>query len=73
VNAFFRWKNLRDTPDAIEMTAFLIKPLELKTTFSVPTEATVDVSLRRLQMLRIAPSATNGAVQANTAGCVTIP
>ena len=54
INAFFRWKNVRDTPDAIEMSLFLVKPSELKTTFTIPAEATADVSLRRLQMLRVA-------------------
>lgn len=81
VNAFFRWKNVRDTPDAIEMAIFLIKPSELKTTFTIPTEATADISLRRLQKLRITPGAkvhwtfgsANGEAQADTSGCVTIP
>ena len=36
VNAFFRWKNLRDTPEAVEMSLFLVKPSELKTTFPDP-------------------------------------
>jgi poly(3-hydroxybutyrate) depolymerase len=81
VNAFFRWKNVRDTPDAIEMAIFLTKPPEIKTTFTIPTEATADVSLRRLQTLKIAPGAkihwtfgsANGKAQADTAGCVTMP
>ena len=58
INAFFRWKNVRDTPDVVEMTLFLVKPADLKTTFTIPTEATADVSLRRLQMLKVAPGAT---------------
>jgi poly(3-hydroxybutyrate) depolymerase len=81
VNAFFRWKNTCDTQEAIEMSLFLTKPSELKTKFTIPAEATADVSLRRLQMLRVAPGeavrwtfgATNGRVQADTAGCITIP
>lgn len=81
VNAFFRWKNVRDTSDALEMSIFLIKPSELKTTFTIPTEATADVSLRRLQMLQVAPGETvrwtfgsaNGEVRADAAGCATIP
>ena len=81
VNAFFRWKNVRDTPDAVEMSLFLVKPSELKTTFTIPAEATADVSLRRLQTLRVAPGETvrwtfgtaSGEVQADAAGCVTIP
>lgn len=81
INAFFRWKNVRDTPDVSETTLFLIKPAELKTAFTIPTEATADVSLRRLQMLRIAPGAvvrwsfgkSEGEIRADAAGCVTIP
>jgi poly(3-hydroxybutyrate) depolymerase len=81
VNAFFRWKNLRDTKDAIEMSLFLIKPSELKTSLAIAAEATADVSLRRLQMLRVAPGETvrwafgpaSGEVQADSTGCVTIP
>ncbi len=49
INAFFRWKNLSDTPAAIEISLFLVKPSELKTTFTIPAESTADVSLRRLQ------------------------
>jgi hypothetical protein len=81
VNAFFRWKNVRDTQDAVEVSLFLIKPSELKTTFTIPAEATADVSVRRLQTLRVAPGETirwtfgsaNGKVRADTAGCITIP
>ena len=81
VNAFFRWKNLADTPEAVEMSLFLTSPAELKTTFNIPAEARADVTLRRLQRLRVAPGAavrwtfgaTSGQVQADTAGCITIP
>ena len=81
INAFFRWKTVRDTPDTIEMSLFLIKPSELKTTFTIPTEATADVSLRRLQKLRVALGAkvrwtfgtANGEVQADATGCITLP
>jgi len=81
INAFFRWKNGRDTPDTIETTLFLVKPSELKTTFTIPAETTADVSLRRLQMLRVAPGAvvrwtfgtSDGKVRADAAGCITIP
>lgn len=80
VNAFFRWRTIRDTQDAIEMSLFLCKPAELKTTFIIPAEATADVSLRRLQMLRLAPGetvrwtfgASNGVVKADATGCITI-
>ncbi|MGA2066961.1 MAG: prolyl oligopeptidase family serine peptidase [Thermoguttaceae bacterium] len=81
VNAFFRWKNVPDAQEAIEMSLFLTRPSELKTAFPVPAEATADVSLRRLRMLRVAPGETvswtyggaSGKVRADTAGCITIP
>jgi pimeloyl-ACP methyl ester carboxylesterase len=81
VNAFFRWKLVRDTPDALEMSLFLIQPSELKTTFSIPSSATADVTLRRLQMLKVAPGETvrwafradKGEVKADAAGCITLP
>src|SRR6202044_854038 len=81
INAFFRWKNVRETTDTIETTLFLVKPSELKTRFTIPTEATADVGLRRLQMLRVAPGAkarwkfgtSDGEVRADAAGCFTIP
>ena len=81
VNAFFRWKNGRDTADAFETSLFLVKRSELNTTFTIPTEATADVSLRRLQMLRVAPGAAarwtfgtaKGEARADAAGCITIP
>jgi hypothetical protein len=81
VNAFFRWKNARETPDTIETTLFLVKPSELKTRFTIPAAATADVSLRRLQSLRVAPGAkvrwsfgtSAGEAQADATGCVTVP
>lgn len=81
VNAFFRWKNLNDRVDGIEMSLFLIKATDLKTSFPVPTEATADVSLRRLQNLKLAPASTvawtfgttKGEAKADPQGCVTIP
>ena len=81
VNAFFRWKLVRDTPRAIEMSLFLVKRSELKTTFTIPAEATADVSLRRLQTLHVAPGETvrwtfgraAGKVQADRTGCITVP
>lgn len=80
INAFFRWKTVRDTADTIETTLFLVKAADLKTTFTISAEATADVSLRRLQMLRIAPGETvnwtfgteKGEAKADATGCVTI-
>ena len=81
VNAFFRWKNISDTKDKLEMSLFLAGPSELKTTFAIPGEATADVSLRRIQNLQIKPceaykwayGAAKGEGKADAEGLVTIP
>ena len=36
VNAFFRWKNVSDTADAVETQLFLVKAADLKTSFTDP-------------------------------------
>ncbi len=86
INAFFRWKNLSDTPDSAQLSLFLVTPADLKTSFAIPAESTADVSLRRLQQLKVAPGETlgwslsvpggarsSGEVQADVTGCLTIP
>lgn len=81
VNAFFRWKTLLDTPKKVELSLFLVNPAELKSSFTIPAEATAKVSLRRLQALRFAPGETvrwsfgavKGTVKADAEGCVTVP
>ncbi len=81
VNAFFRWKTLLDTPKKVELSLFLLSPVELKTSFTIPSEATANVSLRRLQSLRIGPGETvrwmfggaKGEAKADDQGCVTVP
>jgi poly(3-hydroxybutyrate) depolymerase len=81
VNGFFRWKVVRDATEAVEVSLFLVKPSEPRTTFTIPAEATADVSLRRLQTLRVAAGQKvrwsfgtgSGEVQADTTGCVTVP
>ena len=81
INAFFRWNDVRETPDTIKVMLFLVNPAELKTTFTIPAEATADVSVRRLQMLRVAPGAivrwafgkSEGVERADANGIVTVP
>jgi hypothetical protein len=81
VNAFFRWRIGRDAPETLEAELFLVKPAEIKTAFKVPAEATADVSLRRLQQLRVPPGAAvrwkfgsaEGEVRADADGLVTVP
>ena len=81
VNAFFRWKNIGDAPDKLEMALFLVPPAELKTTFEIPKEASADVTLRRLQSFQIKPGETfkwtfgaaTGEGKADAEGLITIP
>ncbi len=81
VNAFFRWKDVVETAEKIEMSLFIVSPRDLKTTFEIPMEAIVDVSLRRLQKLKIAPETTvrwtfgasSGDTQTGKAGVVSVP
>ena len=80
INAFFRWKNLSDAKDRLEMSLFLVTPATLKTTFEIPKEASADVTLRRVQSARFAPGdafkwtfgAAKGEGKADAAGLVTI-
>lgn len=80
INAFFRWTNTSDTADAVEMKLFLVKAADIKTSFPVPTEATADVTLRRVQKLKAAPGATmswtfgtaKGEAKADAQGVVTV-
>ena len=80
VNAFFRWKVKGDTKEQLEMSIFLITSAELKTKFDIPTEATADVSLRRVQNMRVNPGdtfnwkfgASKGKIKADASGVITI-
>ena len=81
VNAFFRWKNLSDAKDKVDMSLFLLAPSELKTRFDIPKSASADVSLRRIQHLPVKPGtsiawtfgAATGVIKADAEGVITIP
>lgn len=81
VNAFFRWKTVSDTAEKAELSLFLVSAADLKTTFTIPKEAKADVSLRRLQRLRLTPSqqvawtfgAASGTVTTDAQGLLTVP
>ncbi|WP_254511644.1 hypothetical protein [Anatilimnocola floriformis] len=81
INAFFRWKPVSETADSAEVSLFLTKADDLKTTFTIPAEATADISLRRLQQLKVAPNqkvkwtfgSASGEVAADASGVVTVP
>jgi len=81
VNAFFRWKNLSDAKDKLEMSLLMTSPADLKTAFDIPKEATADVSLRRIQNFQVKPGesvqwaygAAKGGVKADAEGVLSIP
>jgi len=81
VNAFFRWKNISDSKDKLEMSLFLSSPEDLKTTFEIPKEASAEVSLRRIQNLGAKPGESlkwvygdaKGDVKVDAEGLITIP
>ena len=58
VNAFFRWRTLQDTAEAMEVSLFLFSPKNLKTSFEIPSEARADVTFRRLQNFKLKPGAS---------------
>ncbi|MDP6635062.1 MAG: hypothetical protein QGG42_09205 [Phycisphaerae bacterium] len=81
INAFFRWTNISDTKDKLEMSLFLVSAKNLKTSFEIPENATADVSLRRIQNLKVKPGEAfkwtfgraRGSVKADASGLITIP
>jgi poly(3-hydroxybutyrate) depolymerase len=55
INAFFRWSDVRETPEELRVNLHLVTPKEMTTKFKIPAESTADVSLRRLQKLTLSP------------------
>jgi len=85
INGFFRWRNIKDTPDEFVIELRLIKGSELKKQAEVPGRSTADVSLRRLQqfeteakkpyrwrLVRAGKAVRSGKVEADETGLVTI-
>jgi len=82
VNGYFRWKNLSDTADGFEMELRLVSEKEAASKiFKIPSEATADLTLRRLQRFLLKPGekvcwsfgASSGTVAADETGHLTIP
>src|SRR5579883_3211746 len=81
VNAFFRWKAVLDAADRFEMDLFLTGAADLKTAFTIPAAATADVSIRRLQKLKVQAGdafrwtfgSAGGTVKAAETGLLTLP
>ena len=81
INAFFRWKNLDDKSGQLQISLFLVTAKQLETGFEIPGFSLADVSLRRIQNLRIKPGEVfkwsfgkaKGEGVAAADGLVTIP
>ncbi|MBQ9371489.1 MAG: hypothetical protein IJU03_04800 [Thermoguttaceae bacterium] len=80
--AYFRWTVVDDSESKFEIELRLASKEELNSTiFEIPTAATADVSLRRLQNFVVEPNAeiswrfgdASGKVKADRNGLVTIP
>ena len=52
INAYFRWKNERDTPNDFAMQLWIAHP-EVATPPPMPEKATADITVRRLQQFKI--------------------
>ena len=81
INAFFRWKNLEDKSGQLRISLFLVTAKQLETAFEIPGSSMADVSIRRIQNLRIKPGEAfkwsfgkaKGEGAAAADGLVTIP
>ncbi|MEM7233475.1 MAG: hypothetical protein AAF517_14955 [Planctomycetota bacterium] len=81
VNAFLRWKVLRDEKKGLEVSLFSTSKESLKTRFEIPTETRASVTLRRLQKFRVEPAQSfrwsygeaSGIGQVGPDGFITVP
>lgn len=55
VNAYFRWTNVKDTPDEFIMELRLVAKEEVGEKDKIPDKAVTDITLRRLQYFRVLP------------------
>ena len=55
VNAFFRWRGVRDEEDCFEIELRLLRPDEWESRAAFPEESVADVSVRRRQKFILAP------------------
>lgn len=56
VNGFFRWENVCDTEDGLEMKLWLLEPSEWETRVELPRTSTVDLLLRRVKNFILNPN-----------------
>ena len=81
VNAFFRWADVREDEDSVNLTLRLLTPDECKTRVALPREATADLTLWRLSRFSVKAGESlayeygdrRGSVAADAEGRVTLP
>ena len=86
INAFFRWKSVKDTPTVFAMRLWLEGAASDKTPPNAPKESVADITLRRLQkfqvvadksyeweLVREGKSLASGVISPDPAGLLTIP
>lgn len=71
VNAYFRWKNITDSPTLFEMQLRLVTSKELKKPYEVPKDSTADITLRRLQNFKVDKTAKYKWTMDSQSGIVT--
>jgi pimeloyl-ACP methyl ester carboxylesterase len=82
INAFFRWRNLRDDEEGFEMALYVASAEEIGTRqFAPPASARADVTVRRIQDAKLARAkkvrwtfgSASGTVERDENGTLTIP
>lgn len=82
INAFFRWRNLRDDEEGFEMALYVASAEEIGTRqFAPPASARADVTVRRVQDAKLARAKkvrwtfgyASGTVERDENGTLTIP
>ena len=81
INAFFRWNNVSDSANQVQVELYLVSKDSMSSKFfEIPQTATANVSLRRIQNLNVKPGDTfrwsfgnrKGTVLADPTGLITI-
>ncbi len=86
INAYFRWKNIEDTPQRFAIELRLVRADELKKLLSIPEQSVADVTLRRLQKFKVerggkyrwellhgGKRVSSGTIRPDAAGLLTVP
>ncbi|MDD5704510.1 MAG: hypothetical protein PHR35_01190 [Kiritimatiellae bacterium] len=86
INAYFRWRSMKDAPSVFAMRLWLEHPTAGGASSNAPVESVADITLRRLQQFRVIPNKPyawrlvrgekpvgSGVIESDVAGLLTIP